>query len=117
MALETTDDNISRNIDAHRYRVHARALERNAVITDRWRDICSGDHTEREWEEFLADAALYDRGAVGLYSREFRTALPGKRVLDFGSGRGHNAVAMATLGADVTAVDISPGMSQSRLIL
>ena len=103
-----SDENISSNIDAHRFSLEATALERIALLTDRWRNICDSEHSEPEWAEFLATAALYDRGAVGLYSKEFRDALPGKKVLDFGSGRGINAVAMASLGADVTAVDISP---------
>lgn len=102
------DANISRNIDLHRFNVDAKALEKTARIGDRWHKACQGNPSDAEWNEFLASAARMDRGAIGIYSKEFRESLPGKRVLDFGSGRGVNAVAMAAMGADVTAVDISP---------
>ena len=46
------------------------------------------------------------------FNKEYRFALlgdlRGKRVLDVGCGEGSNAVLLATLGAEVTGIDISP---------
>ena len=43
--------------------------------------------------------------------------LAGKRLLDIGSGLGESSVYFALQGADVTALDISPGMVETTLNL
>lgn len=61
----------------------------------------------RDYRGFLDDATRTDTSWVGLYVDGFRDQLPGARVLELGPGNGLNALIMATLGAEVVAVDIS----------
>lgn len=67
-------------------------------------------------------APYYDRkgnAAVAMKQREIGRLtgnVHGRKVADLGCGTGTNAIAMAAAGADVTAVDFSPGMlAQARL--
>ena len=59
------------------------------------------------YEVFLADAATTDASWVGLYVKGIKQQLRGATVLELGCGRGLNALIMAALGAEVTAIDIS----------
>src|SRR4051812_11759233 len=58
-------------------------------------------------DAFLNDVAEHDGSWAALYSGDFRRRLQGRRVLELGCGKGHNALAMAALGAEVTATEIS----------
>jgi protein-L-isoaspartate(D-aspartate) O-methyltransferase len=42
---------------------------------------------------------------------QFLDVEPGERVLDYGGGAGYSAAVLATMGAEVTAVDTAPGMA------
>ena len=59
------------------------------------------------FDTFFPDATATDTSWVGMYMNGFDEQLRGKRVLELGCGDGMNALAMAKLGADVVAVDIS----------
>jgi len=56
-------------------------------------------------EAFQAPTAVENRAIL-----ELMGDLKGKRLLDVGVGLGESSVYFALLGADVTAIDISPGM-------
>lgn len=56
---------------------------------------------------FLKDAIETDTSWHGLYQGGFRDIIAGKQVLELGCGDGLNALIMAQLGANVTAIDIS----------
>lgn len=58
-------------------------------------------------DTFLRDAILTDTSWHGLYYGDFRERIRGKQVLELGCGDGLNALIMAQLGAEVTAIDIS----------
>ncbi len=60
-----------------------------------------------DFDSFFSDAVLTDTSWHGLYQNDFAGELKGKRVLELGCGDGMNALAMAKLGAEVVAVDIS----------
>lgn len=66
---------------------------------------------------FDEDAALYDRARPG-YPAELLATLaelagigPGSRVLEIGPGTGQATLALADLGASVTAVELGPGLA------
>lgn len=59
-------------------------------------------------ESFEAPTALENRFILGCMGN-----LKGKRLLDIGSGLGESSVYFALRGAQVTMVDISPGMIQA----
>jgi 2-polyprenyl-3-methyl-5-hydroxy-6-metoxy-1,4-benzoquinol methylase len=61
----------------------------------------------RDLNKFFEDTLVTDTSWHGLYQGGFAEALEGKRVLEIGCGDGINALIMASLGADVTAIDIS----------
>ena len=66
------------------------------------------EYGEREWTRFedgRTPAAGYD---IHLHFLE-RFVLPGQRVLDAGAGPGRFTLELVRLGADVVALDISPG--------
>lgn len=63
-------------------------------------------------EAFEAPTAVENRAILGLMGN-----LKGKRLLDVGAGLGESSVYFALLGADVTAVDISPGMVACAIAL
>ena len=66
---------------------------------------------------FDEDPALYDRGRAGYPAELFadladRCGLrPGSRVLEIGPGTGQATLALADLGASVTAVELGAGMA------
>jgi len=71
------------------------------------------------FDAFFDDAVRTDTSWHGFYLNGFADRLAGKRVLELGCGDGVNALAMAQLGAEVVAVDISSALSarlQSKLI-
>lgn len=61
----------------------------------------------RNLDRFLGQIVETDLGWHGLYRDGLRERLRGLRVLELGAGDGLNALAMAALGAEVVAVDIS----------
>ena len=61
----------------------------------------------RNWRTFLDDAVQTDTSWHGMYHGDFEARLKGAKVLELGSGDGLNALIMAALGAEVTAIDIS----------
>ncbi len=61
----------------------------------------------RDLKKFFEDTLVTDTSWHGLYQRGFAEALTGKRVLEIGCGDGINALIMGSLGAQVTAIDIS----------
>jgi SAM-dependent methyltransferase len=63
-------------------------------------------------EAFEAPTAVENRAILGLMGD-----LKGRRLLDVGAGLGESSVYFALLGADVTAVDISPGMVECAVAL
>jgi SAM-dependent methyltransferase len=63
-------------------------------------------------ESFEGPTALENR-----FILELMGPLAGKRLLDIGSGLGESSVYFALQGADVTALDISPGMIETTLNL
>jgi len=63
-------------------------------------------------EAFEAPAALENRAILSLMG-----SLRGKRLLDVGAGLGESSVYFALLGADVTAVDLSPRMIDCAMAL
>ncbi|MEO7142566.1 MAG: class I SAM-dependent methyltransferase [Bryobacteraceae bacterium] len=63
-------------------------------------------------EAFESPAAVENRAILALMGD-----LRGKRVLDVGAGLGESSVYFALLGADVTAVDLSPGMVECAVAL
>jgi SAM-dependent methyltransferase len=63
-------------------------------------------------EAFEAPTAVENRAILALMGD-----LKGKRLLDVGAGLGESSVYFAILGADVTAVDISPGMVDCAVAL
>lgn len=60
-----------------------------------------------DFDAFFDDAVRTDTSWYGFYLDGFADRLKGKRVLELGCGDGVNALAMAHLGAEVVAVDIS----------
>lgn len=60
-----------------------------------------------DFDSFFDDAMRTDTSWYGFYLGGFADRLAGKRVLELGCGDGVNALAMAQLGAEVVAVDIS----------
>ena len=74
-----------------------------------YRDVDRDSIVEQfaDFESFFADAIKTDTSWYGLYQGDFADRLAGARVLELGCGDGVNALAMATLGASVVAVDIS----------
>ena len=63
-------------------------------------------------EAFEAPTAVENQAILKLMGD-----LKGKRLLDVGAGLGESSVYFALLGADVTAVDISPGMVECAVKL
>ena len=61
----------------------------------------------RDVAGFLGDATRTDTSWHAMYQFNLADRLRGKKVLELGSGDGMNALVMAALGADVTAVDIA----------
>lgn len=61
----------------------------------------------KNFQPFFDDAVKTDTSWHGMYLDGFDQRLKGKRVLELGCGNGVNALAMAALGAEVIAVDIS----------
>src|SRR5262245_19353519 len=61
----------------------------------------------RDLKSFFEDTLLTDTSWHGLYQENFAGAIKGKRVFEIGCGNGINALIMASLGAEVTAIDIS----------
>jgi len=61
----------------------------------------------REFREFLADATRTHTSWVALYASGLERRLHQARVLELGFGNGLNALIMAQLGAEVTAIEIS----------
>jgi SAM-dependent methyltransferase len=61
----------------------------------------------RNLDHFLSDATATDASWHGLYFGGLRGKLSGLRVLELGPGDGLNALAMAALGAEVVAIDVS----------
>lgn len=59
------------------------------------------------YEAFLDDATRTDTSWHGMYYGDLRNQLAGRKVLELGCGDGLNALIMASLGAKVTALDIS----------
>ena len=68
----------------------------------------------RNAESFLDKAIKTDTSWHGLYQGDFRHQLKGKNILELGCGDGLNALIMAKLGGQVTAIDIS---EQSKVIV
>lgn len=68
----------------------------------------------RNSEPFLDKAIKTDTSWHGLYQGDFRHLLKGKNILELGCGDGLNALIMAKLGGQVTAIDIS---EQSKVII
>jgi SAM-dependent methyltransferase len=69
------------------------------------------ERRRREWEErYRAGRTGWDRGGPSPALRHWidNGALAPCRVVVPGCGRGHEAVAMADLGFDVTAIDLAP---------
>lgn len=63
-------------------------------------------------EAFEAPTAVENRAILALMGD-----LKGKRLLDVGAGLGESSVYFALMGAEVTAVDLSPGMVECALAL
>ena len=63
-------------------------------------------------EAFEAPTAVENRAIL-----ELMGDLRGKRLLDVGAGLGESSVYFALRGAEVTAVDISPGMVRCAVAL
>lgn len=80
------------------------SFEREEAFHDRWADEIPVEsvHVRAAFESFVA---LENRFFLSLFA-----PLAGRRVVDLGCGLGEAAVYFALQGADVTAVDISPGM-------
>jgi SAM-dependent methyltransferase len=60
------------------------------------------------WPEVLGELVATHITWHSLYGQAFGRRIAGARVLELGCGDGLNALMMARLGAEVTAVDISP---------
>jgi len=85
-------------------------IERNKEHYDRLYqsvDVSALVHPIEHLDQFLSDATQTDTSWYGLYWGGLRHRLSGSRVLELGAGNGLDALAMAALGADVTAIDIS----------
>ncbi len=101
----------------HRQSVPSRAMDHRGASTnielnrehfeERYArvDIVGLAHRVRD-PGVLSDATATDTSWHGLYGDGFAHRLAGQRVLELGSGDGLNAVIMAALGAEVTAVDL-----------
>jgi SAM-dependent methyltransferase len=63
-------------------------------------------------EAFEAPTAVENRAILALMGD-----LKGKRLLDVGAGLGESSVYFALRGADVTAIDLSPGMVECAIAL
>ena len=61
-----------------------------------------------QWEETLQHLTRTRIGWHALYAGDFVAALAGRRVLELACGDGMNALMLARLGADVTAIVPSP---------
>jgi len=85
--------------------------EREAAFHDAWAGSTPPDSVLVR-EAFEGPTALENRFILGLMG-----PLAGKRLLDIGSGLGESSVYFALQGADVTALDISPGMIETTLNL
>jgi len=91
-------------------------LRRNAARYDKEYKLADIDRivaSVRDVHHFLDSAARMGSWAA-FFQREFAQQVPGKNILELGSGNGLNALVMAALGANVTAVDISS--SAERII-
>lgn len=77
-------------------------------------DISLLVHRIMNRDEFFTDAINTDASWHGFYKGEFADRINGKKILELGSGDGLNAFIMASFGAKVTAIDISP---QSKVII
>jgi SAM-dependent methyltransferase len=58
--------------------------------------------------DFFHEAIEKHTSWFGMYQENFASRLPGRRVLELGAGDGLNALIMARLGAQVTAIEIAP---------
>jgi SAM-dependent methyltransferase len=85
--------------------------EREAAFHDAWAGSTRPDNVLVR-ESFEGPTAVENR-----FILERMGPLTGKRLLDIGSGLGESSVYFALQGADVTALDISPGMIETTLNL
>jgi len=103
--MDPLGENLEANRKGHRYATSDEALEPTYRQVRAWQAHL--ESTGSEWRSFLAAMSPSDRAVWGLFQGDFRSTLAGARVLEFGAGRGPTAAAMALLGADVLAVDLS----------
>ena len=85
--------------------------KREAAFHDAWAGSTRPDNVLVR-ESFEGPTAMENRFILKLIG-----PLAGKRLLDIGSGLGESSVYFALQGADVTALDISPGMIETALNL
>lgn len=85
--------------------------EREAAFHDAWAGSTRPDQVLVK-ESFEAPTSMENQFILKSMGK-----LAGKRLLDIGSGLGESSVYFALQGADVTALDISPGMVETALQL
>ncbi|HET9178227.1 MAG TPA: class I SAM-dependent methyltransferase [Terriglobia bacterium] len=85
--------------------------EREAAFHDAWAGITRPDSVLVR-ESFEGPTAVENQ-----FILELMGPLAGKQLLDIGSGLGESSVYFALQGADVTALDLSPGMIETTLNL
>jgi 2-polyprenyl-3-methyl-5-hydroxy-6-metoxy-1,4-benzoquinol methylase len=84
-------------------------VEREFVDQTRWNDVIGRENLaliESEPERFVVDAAGFNSWSNKLL--DLLGDVSGKRILEFGSGRGEFSVELARRGASVTGLEIGP---------
>ena len=67
------------------------------------------DDAARFWDErYLSEEAIPERGPAAFLVEHLGLLPPGGQVLDVAMGTGRNALYLASLGYEVTGIDISP---------
>lgn len=85
-------------------------LEDPSLDQRRWNDIGKRklEAIDEDPQRFIVDSSKFHKGAQDMI--KILPGVAGKKILDFGSGRGEFSVSLAKLGGLVTGIDLGPDL-------